>query len=131
MNYTTSIAFPNMINVAGNMVSVKSGKDSITNRVRLLMLTDPTELYNSPDFGAGLKRYLWQYNTVNTSAMIKDRITQQLRKYEPCVIADKTSFADGLIFSEGQENALYNELNMTVGLHTIYEDELSIALNNE
>lgn len=129
--HTTSLAFPNMINVAGNCVSVKSGKDSITNRVRLLMLTDPTELYNSPDFGVGLKRYLWQYNTPNVSAVIKDRIVQQLRSYEPCVIPDKTSFADGLIFSPDTENMLYNELKMTVGLRTIYEDDLTISLNNE
>ena len=129
--YTTSLAFPNMINVAGNRVSVKSDKDSVINRVRLLMLTDPTELYNSPDFGVGLKRYLWQYNTANTSALIQDRIVQQLRKYEPCVIADNTSFADGLVFSPDTVQSMYNELKMTVGLHTIFEDELSIVLNDE
>ena len=129
--YTTSLAFPNMINVAGNRVSVKSDKDSVINRVRLLMLTDPTELYNSPDFGVGLKRYLWQYNTANTSALIQDRIIQQLRKYEPCVIADSTSFADGLVFSPDTVQSMYNELKMTVGLHTIFEDELSIVLNDE
>ena len=129
--YTTSLAFPNMINVAGNRVSVKSDKDSVINRVRLLMLTDPTELYNSPDFGVGLKRYLWQYNTANTSALIQDRIVQQLRKYEPCVIADSTSFADGLVFSPDTVQSMYNELKMTVGLHTIFEDELSIVLNDE
>lgn len=129
--YTTSLAFPNMINVAGNRVSVKSDKDSVINRVRLLMLTDPTELYNSPDFGVGLKRYLWQYNTANTSALIQDRIVQQLRKYEPCVVADSTSFADGLVFSPDTVQSMYNELKMTVGLHTIFEDELSIILNDE
>lgn len=129
--YTTSLAFPNMINVAGNRVSVKSDKDSVINRVRLLMLTDPTELYNSPDFGVGLKRYLWQYNTANTSALIQDRIVQQLRKYEPCVVADSTSFADGLVFSPDTVQSMYNELKMTVGLHTIFEDELSIVLNDE
>lgn len=129
--YTTSLAFPNMINVAGNRVSVKSDKDSVTNRVRLLLLTDPTELYNSPDFGVGLKRYLWQYNTANTSALIRDRIVQQLRKYEPSVVADATSFADGLIFSPDTEQNMYNELKMTVGLRTVFEDELTITLNDK
>ena len=129
--YTTSLAFPNMINVAGNRVSVKSDKDSVTNRVRLLLLTDPTELYNSPDFGVGLKRYLWQYNTANTSALSRDRIVQQLRKYEPSVVADATSFADGLIFSPDTEQNMYNELKMTVGLRTVFEDELTITLNDK
>ena len=130
--YTTSLAFPNMINVAGNRVAVKSGNDSITNRVRLLILTDPTELYNSPDFGVGLRKYLWQYNTANTSARIKDQIVEQLRKYEPCVVADETSFADGLIFStDNPNNQPYNELKLTVGLKTVYEEMLSLTLNNE
>lgn len=128
---TNSIAFPNMINVAGNRVSVKSGQSSVVNRVRLLMLTDPTELYNEPTFGVGLKRYLWQYNTPNTTAMIQNRIREQVRLYEPCVDADKTSFADGLIFSQEDAQALYNELKMTVGLHTVYGDELSITLNDQ
>ena len=130
--YTTSLAFPNMINVAGNRVAVKSGNDSITNRVRLLILTDPTELYNSPDFGVGLRKYLWQYNTANTSARIRDEIVVQLRKYEPCVLADQTSFSDGLIFSGSTDTPQqYNQLSMTVGLKTIYEDTLTISLNDE
>ena len=129
--YTTSLAFPNMINVAGNRVSVKSDQDSITNRVRLLLLTEPTELYNSPDFGVGLKRYLWQYNTANTSAIIQDRIVQQLRKYEPCVVADQTSFADGLMFSQDTSQNRYDELKMTVGLRTVFDDSLTISLNDK
>lgn len=129
--YTTSLAFPNMINVAGNRVAVKSGNDSITNRVRLLILTDPTELYNSPDFGVGLRKYLWQYNTANTTARIKDQIIEQLRKYEPCVIADETSFADGLIFSGENNQQTYNELKLTVGMKTVYQDTLTVTINNE
>lgn len=129
--YTTSLAFPNMINVAGNRVAVKSGNDSITNRVRLLILTDPTELYNSPDFGVGLRKYLWQYNTANTTARIKDQIIEQLRKYEPCVIADETSFADGLIFSGENNQQTYNELKLTVGMKTVYQDALTVTVNNE
>ena len=129
--YTTSLAFPNMINVAGNRVAVKSGNDSITNRVRLLILTDPTELYNSPDFGVGLRKYLWQYNTANVTARIKDQIVEQLRKYEPCVVADDTSFADGLIFSPDNTQKPYSQLKLTVGLKTVYADTLTVTINNE
>lgn len=132
---TTSLSFPNMIDVTRNCVSVKEGDASIVNRSRLLILTDPTELYNSPTFGVGLRRYLWQYNTANTKAIIQDRIKDQLRDHEPCVDADKTSFAEGLLFSgNGEENSAVqeaNQLKFTVGLQTIYKDKLNVVVNLE
>lgn len=60
---TNSLSFPNMFDVARNKVGVISDNESIVNRSRLLILTEPTELYHNPDFGVGLKRHLWHYNT--------------------------------------------------------------------
>ena len=57
MANTSSISFPNMFDVTGNCVSVVEDSQSIVNRTRLLMLTEPTELYMNPDFGVGLKKY--------------------------------------------------------------------------
>ena len=51
MAETTSLAFPNMFNIATNQVSVIEDTTSVANRTRLLILTEPTELYNNPDFG--------------------------------------------------------------------------------
>lgn len=135
MAKTTSWAFPNLIDVTKNSISIAKDDASIVNRDRLLLLTDPTELYNEPQFGVGLKRYLWQYNTANTKAIIQDRIKAQLNMYEPCVLSEDTEFADGLLFT-GDSSAPdsvtnYNELKMTVAVKTIYGDDLSVTLNNE
>ena len=133
--HTSSLAWPNMLDVSRNTVAVYDGNRSIVNRTKLLILTEPTELYNSPTFGVGLKRYLWQYNTANTKAIIQDRIKDQLREHEPYVDADKTSFADGLMFTGGGDtDAIYeraNQIKMTVGLQTIYKDELDVVVNIE
>lgn len=133
MANTTSLAWPSMFDVSRNCVSVIEDNVSVVNRDRLLLLTEPTELYNNPTFGVGLKRYLWQYNTQNTAALIKDRICQQLDEHEPCVDAYDTSFADGLLFTGDGEVTMdaqdYNRLKMTVGLKTIYNDIISIDLN--
>lgn len=133
MARTTSLAWPYMFDVARNVVSVVSDNVSIVNRCKLLILTEPTELYNSPTFGVGLKRYLWQYNTENTKAIIKDRIKDQLNEHEPCVDSEFTTFADGLIFTgdadPGMSAQEYNQLKMTVGLATIYGDKLDVDLN--
>lgn len=134
MAKTTSWAFPNMIDPSRNKVQIVEDDASVVNRVRLLMLSDPTELYNEPQFGLGLKRYLWQYNNANTLAIIQSKIIEQLTLFEPSVDAESTSFADGLLFT-GEENLPssqeFNQLKMTVGLHTIYGDELNVNLNTD
>lgn len=134
MASTTSLNFPNLFDVSRNKVSVIKDKQSIVNRSRLLILTEPTELYNSPTFGVGLKQYLFQYNNENTKAIIRNRITDQLREHEPCVEADKTSFADGLLFtgntSSNPAEQDYNKLKMTVGLQTTFGDTLTVDIND-
>lgn len=121
-----------MFDISQNKVSVLTDSTSIVNRTRLLMLTDPTALYNEPEMGVGLSRYIGRYNTDNVRAEVKDRIIDQLRAYEPCVVPDKTEWADGLIFT-GQPNDNHikpHKLEMTVALKTIYDSiaELNISM---
>nr|DAJ50857.1 MAG TPA: baseplate wedge subunit [Caudoviricetes sp.] len=135
MASTTSLSFPTMFDVARNTVSVVEDTKSVVNRTRLLILTEPTELYMNPDFGVGLRRHIWQYNVDNQKAIIKDRIIEQLRKHEPCVKPDETQIADGLLFTGGHDNndiiQDYNRLKMTVALITVFGDNAEVTLNNE
>ena len=128
---TNSWAFPNLFDVARNRVAMLSDNDSVVNRTRLLMLTEPTELYNAPTFGVGLKRYLFQYNNENTKALIKDRIVDQLNLFEPCVDAQATEFTDGLLYTgSGTTNQNFNKLEMTVGLKTIFGDTVAVNMTD-
>lgn len=132
MDNTTSLAWPNMFDVTKTRVAVKEGNESITNRCKLLLLTDPTELYNSPTFGVGLKRYLWQYNTSNTRAIIEERIREQLRLFEPLVNADESIFLDSLLFSSNtvkDDLSKINKLEMTIGLSTKYKQTVNLTLD--
>lgn len=134
MAETTSLAFPNMFNITTNQVSVIEDTNSVANRTRLLILTEPTELYNNPDFGVGLKRHLWKYNNEAERGLVKDRITEQLRLHEPSVYPEKTQFSDGLLFSESQvQNTALdgNTLSMTVALQTVFKDQANVTLNYE
>ena len=103
MAETTSFAWPNIFDVARNQVSIFEDNRSVVSRSRLLILSDPTSLYNSPEFGVGLARHLWKYNNENERALIRDRIVENLRINEPYVIPDETQFADSLLFT-GQQN---------------------------
>lgn len=131
MANTNSLAFPNMFNVAQNNVSVIEDSASVVNRSRLLILTEPTELYNEPDFGVGLHRHMWQYNNENQKAIILDRIKSQLRKHEPYSIPEETSYADGLLFTGGNEDdSRYkvNKLEMTVCINTTFAEQRSVTI---
>lgn len=133
MANTTSWAFPKIFDVTTNKVNIYEDEKSVTNRCRLLMLTEPTELYMEPTFGVGLKRYLWQYNTTNTRPMIEDRIRNQLRINEPCVDADAVEFSSGLLDDIGQgfDSQNYNKLDMSVGLKTTFGGEVTVPLSDE
>lgn len=129
---TNSISFPRMFDVSRNNTSVAQDNQSIVNRVRLLILTEPTELYNNPGFGVGLKRHLWKYNTDNEKAIFKKRLIEQLRLYEPCVDADKTTVTDGLLFTGSGDNTSaqeYNKMKLTVTVFTIFGDTLEVNLD--
>lgn len=128
---TNSLNWPNMFDVSRNRCAVAEDSASIVNRVKLMILTEPTELYMNPTYGVGLKRHLFKYNTENERAIIRDRIVQQLKLWEPEVDADKTEFADGLLYT-GDQNSIkqdYNQLNMTITLRTIYGDTLTVNLS--
>ena len=121
-----------MFNIANNRVSVIENTESVANRTRLLILTEPTELYNNPNFGVGLRRHLWKYNNDAERAIVKDRITQQLRLHEPCVYPDQTQYSDGLLFTgnPSQNTALdSNSLNLTVMLKTVFREDAKVTLN--
>lgn len=126
---TNSWAFPNMFDVSRNKISTMTDSASIANRVKLLILTEPTELYMNPTFGVGLKRHLFKYNTDNEIAIIRDRIVEKLKIWEPCVIADATTVVRGLQYTGSNEDNMISDqdhLRMTVTLQTIYGDELPI-----
>ena len=129
---TTSLAWPKMINVAENQIAVLKDESSVVNRSKLLILTEPTEIYNEPNQGVGLKRHLFKYNNENERAILKDRIKDQLRLHEPKCDAEHTQFADGLLFTgtpEDTHTQNFNELNMTVGIETVFAETVNVDLN--
>lgn len=133
MARTQSLSFPNMFDISRNSVSVIDDTSSIVNRCKLLILTEPTELYHSPNFGVGLKKYMFTYNNSNQRAIIKDVITAQLAINEPCVDANKTEFADSLLFSESSNNVTpyqdHNSMKMTVALFTKFGDNVEVEVD--
>ena len=132
MAMTNSISFPNMFDVARNKVAILEDEASVVNRTKLLFLTEPTELYNNLNQGVGLRQHLWKYNNDNVVAMIKDKMIEQLRLHEPCVLPDQTQFSDSLISEEPEPVEHFNDANrlkMTVGLQTTFGNIAEVSIN--
>jgi len=53
----------------------------IRQNFRMLLLTVPGERIMNPDFGVGLKRYLFEQDTDSLKAEISGRINSQVSKY--------------------------------------------------
>lgn len=116
-----------MFDLARNRVSIIEDNASVVNRVKLLMLTQKTELYNEPNFGVGLKQHLFKYNTENEKAMILQDVKSQVQIHDPSVDAQNISFTDGLLFtgsSPETDATNVNRLEMTIGLPTVYGDTI-------
>lgn len=128
--HTTSLAWPNMFAVSRNCVNVYEDNQSIVNRTKLMMLTDKAELYNSPNFGLGLKKYLFTYSSDNTKAKIKEELITQLRLHDPSTIPEKTQMSDGLLYTGSDKGYVLHsdkqKLELTFAIQTTFGDTLNI-----
>mgnify|MGYP003117636487 CR=1 FL=1 len=53
--------------------------------LRMVILTSPGERIMFPEFGVGIRRYLFEQNTTSTLGIIRSRIEQQVSTYLPYV----------------------------------------------
>lgn len=134
MTYS-SLSWPNMFDVSRNKVNLYSNNKSITNRVKLLLLTEPTELYMEPNFGVGLRKHIFKYNNDNVIALIQDELIEQLRLWEPGVVPEQTKVerlptnaftADNWNATASRMNILY----LKITLRTVYGDTVSFNITD-
>ena len=127
----TTFSFPNLFDVSRSKVNIYTNTRAIVNRVKLLMLTEPTELHMVPNFGLGLRKYMFTYNNDNTIALIRDKLIEQLRLWEPSVIPEETKVERGLQYTGGdvEETAVdINHLKLTVTLTTSDMQQVSFGI---
>lgn len=76
------LAFPVHLH-SSKTLAWSNGPENIRQSIQLILLTEPGERLMLPEFGAGLKRFLFQPNTLATRRLIEEEITQALRRWEP------------------------------------------------
>lgn len=81
------ISFPPRIGPDGRM-AWSEGEDNVRESIRVILLTEERERLLTPDFGGGMGSYLFEPNTATTRALLKDRITRALGRWEPRIAVE-------------------------------------------
>ena len=63
--------------------STSADKKLVKENMKQILLTNPGERIMLPDFGVGLRRYLFEMNDEQLATVIREKIVQQIAKYEP------------------------------------------------
>ncbi len=102
--------------------------DSIKQNLKMLLLTNPGERIMIPDYGVGLKRYLFEQKDQYTAAKIENKIVQQIEKYLSIVVIEQIIIS-GNEDMVGNENAINVRLIYSIPAFS-YSDELNITFDS-
>jgi phage baseplate assembly protein W len=80
--YGRGMGFPPRVGADGR-VAWSEGETNIRESIQIVLQTEERERLNLPQFGGGLRKFLFEPNTVTTRFQIEDRITKALELWEP------------------------------------------------
>jgi phage baseplate assembly protein W len=75
------LSFPPRVGADGRL-AWSEGEDNVRESIRVLLLTEPGERLMREAFGCGLRRFLFEPNTVTTRALIREQIMNALKVWE-------------------------------------------------
>ena len=84
--------------------------ESVSQNLKCLLLTAPGERVMDPEFGVGLKKYLFQNAGPQVVKNIKINIRQQVSKYLPFVNIRDTQVRFGDILVENPDSTMQNKM---------------------
>ena len=63
----------------------KNIRDLTKQNLKMIVMTAPGERMMDPNFGAGVRNYLFQPNTISNKNLIQNKITRQVSRYMPYI----------------------------------------------
>lgn len=87
-------------------ILIKKTEDLVRQNLTNLLLTSPGERIMDPDFGVGIRRFLFENRTNTLTSTIRSIINAQVKKYMPFVSVDQ------VLFSTSEQNS--NFLGITI-----------------
>lgn len=84
------LSFPPRVGADGRL-AWSAGEANVREALRVLLLTEPGERLMRENFGCGLRRFLFEPNTVTTRELIRQQIEQTISRWEPRVSIQEVS----------------------------------------
>ncbi|MCE7989000.1 MAG: phage tail protein [Caldilinea sp. CFX5] len=81
------LSFPPRVGADGRL-AWSVGEANVRESLRLILLTEPSERLLREAFGCGLRRFLFEPNTLATRQLIRERILRAIERWEPRVRVD-------------------------------------------
>lgn len=81
-----SVALPLAVNTSDGAYALNKDIESMAaQNLKMVILTNPGERIMQPEFGAGIRRFLFEPATADTVEVVKDAIQEQVSKYLPYI----------------------------------------------
>ena len=88
--YGRGFAFPPRLGENGRVAWSEGGRN-VRESIQIILLTEFDERLKLPEFGGGLRSFLFEPNTTSTRRLIEERIVQALGQWEPRIRLESVS----------------------------------------
>lgn len=86
----------------------------VQQNLKMILLTAPGERIMEPEFGVGLRNYLFQNNTKQTQRVIDSKIREQVALYMPFIEVISVQFNTLFAESGTNENGIHMNLEFRI-----------------
>lgn len=101
----------------------KSLNETIRQNFRMLLLTNPGERIMDSDFGVGIRRFLFEQDTLGLREQLNSRIMQQVKKYISYIQIESIDLSPP---GENEQNTMFISIRYSVPSLNL-KDELNIT----
>ena len=84
------LSFPPRVGADGRL-AWSEGEENVRESIRVILLTEPAERLMREEFGCGLRRFLFEPNTVTTRTLIREAVANAIKAREPRVRVEQVS----------------------------------------
>lgn len=84
------LSFPPRVGADGRL-AWSEGEENVRESIRVILLTETSERLMREEFGCGLRRFLFEPNTVTTRALIREAVTASIKAWEPRVSVEEVT----------------------------------------
>ena len=86
------VSLPITFDSSDGFTMLYSIRDTLKQNFKMLVLTNPGERVMQPDFGVGIRQFLFDNFTGNYKANISAKIHSQVKKYMPVIVIHSINY---------------------------------------